>query len=448
MKILVLNGSPRGEYSVTKQYMLFLTKLFSKDDFKTLNAGQLIPSYKKEDNINILRNDINDSDLIIISYPVYTFLPPSQLYEFLEILNKNNIDFKNKFITQFTTSKHFYDVTAHKVLKECILDLNGKYVEGLSSDMEDLTNNNTDEIIKWFKFVKEQVINEIFETREKINKDINFYNRVINTEKEKTNNKTIALITDYKDNQSLKNMIDDYVSLSPYKVITYNLNDINIKCGCLGCLNCTINGACKIKDDYNSMLDEINKADAFVNAFEIKNHSMSSLFKKYYDRQFVNGHRPINAGKPFAYIISGNISCERTLIEYIEQKSSVGGNYNSGIISDEYNTLKSIESSLYKMQYVLENDVKHQHDFYEIGGMKIFRDMIWTMRGLMKDDYIYYKENDFFDFPQKNRKKMIGIKLVGFLLRNKKISKKMGNVLNDGMISPYKKIIDNTKEIE
>ena len=32
--------------------------------------------------------------------------------------------------------------------------------------------------------------------------------------------------------------------------------------------------------------------------------------------------------------------------------------------------------------------------------MKIFRDLIWMMRGLMKADHEFYKAHGMYDFPQ------------------------------------------------
>ena len=74
----------------------------------------------------------------VFSYPVYTFIAPYQLHLFIEKLKKHNFDFSGKVATQITTSKHFYDVTAHKYIEENSLDFGMKYIPGLSADMEDL----------------------------------------------------------------------------------------------------------------------------------------------------------------------------------------------------------------------------------------------------------------------------------------------------------------------
>ena len=56
------------------------------------------------------------------------------------MLKKNKVDLSNKFVTQITTSKHFYDITAHKYVEQNMFDLNAKVIKGLSADMEDLTS--------------------------------------------------------------------------------------------------------------------------------------------------------------------------------------------------------------------------------------------------------------------------------------------------------------------
>ena len=127
MNILVINGSPKGSNSITLQTLLFLEKIFTEHKFSFLNAGQKIKYYEK--NFNEIKEEFEKANVVIFSYPVYTFLAPYQLHRFIELLKENNIDVKDKFATQFTTSKHFYDTTAHKFIEENCLDLGFKYMK-------------------------------------------------------------------------------------------------------------------------------------------------------------------------------------------------------------------------------------------------------------------------------------------------------------------------------
>ena len=75
--------------------------------------------------------------------------------------------------------------------------------------------------------------------------------------------------------------------------------------------------------------------------------------------------------------------------------------------------------------------------------MKIFRDLIYTMQGMMRADHKFYKKGGYYkDFPQKHKGTIIKMYLVGFLLSNEKIRRKMGNAMNEGMLMPYNKLFE------
>ena len=116
MNILVLNGSPKGKYSITLQTLRFLERKFTEHSFTVLNAGQTIRAIEKD--FSKSREMLINADAIIFSYPVYTFIAPCQLHRFIELLKADGVDISGKIATQITTSKHFYDITAHKYIEE------------------------------------------------------------------------------------------------------------------------------------------------------------------------------------------------------------------------------------------------------------------------------------------------------------------------------------------
>lgn len=81
MKICVINGSPKGKYSITLQTVLYLEKRFPDHEFSYIDAGQRIKAYEKD--ITEAKSKLGSADLILFSYPVYTFLAPSQLHRFI-----------------------------------------------------------------------------------------------------------------------------------------------------------------------------------------------------------------------------------------------------------------------------------------------------------------------------------------------------------------------------
>ena len=136
MKICVLNGSPRGQYSTTLQTGLYLQKRYPQHEFAFVEVGSRINSLEKD--ISPALTAMQSADLIIFSYPVYTFLAPSQFHRFIAALKGSGADLRGKWVTQITSSKHFYDVTAHRYIEDNCRDLGLRIIRGLSADMEDL----------------------------------------------------------------------------------------------------------------------------------------------------------------------------------------------------------------------------------------------------------------------------------------------------------------------
>ena len=137
MKIAVINGSPKGKYSITLQTIHYLERKYPEHEFAILNAGQLIKVLEKD--FTQAKELLLNAEAVIFSYPVYTFMAPSQLHRFIELLKEHKLDLQGKYATQISTSKHFYDMTAHKYVEDNCYDLGLKYIKGLSLDMDDLT---------------------------------------------------------------------------------------------------------------------------------------------------------------------------------------------------------------------------------------------------------------------------------------------------------------------
>ena len=67
MHILVVNGSPKGEYSVTLQTVKYLEKAYPKHTFEYLNAGQRIKALEKD--FSAAQAALENAELILFSYP-------------------------------------------------------------------------------------------------------------------------------------------------------------------------------------------------------------------------------------------------------------------------------------------------------------------------------------------------------------------------------------------
>lgn len=443
MKICIINGSPRGKYSTTVHTALYLQKRYTTHEFEIVNVATTINLIEKD--CTKVMDKLCEADLIVFSYPVYTFFAPSQLHRFIAVMKASGFDFKDKFVTQISTSKHFYDITAHEYVSQNCKDMGMKVIKGLSADMEDLTTENGRlDAEKFFEYVIWCVENNVYETEKNDAQmaKIVYERQFENVEKKREDFDTVIVTDLRKGDDGLKALIDDFQAIYPLKTRIINLADFNFKGGCIGCFNCTATGKCIYKDGFESLLrDEIQSADSVVYAFTIKDHSMGTTFKTYDDRQFCNGHRTVSEGKPFAYLVNGNIESEQNLKTVLEARAEVGRNFLAGIASN----FEQMELLSKRLVYALENSYVQPRNFYGVGGMKIFRDLIWTMRGLMKADHEFYKEHGAYDdFPQKHKGKMLLMCLLGALIRNPKVKAKMGNMMNEGMVMPYKKVLEKT----
>ena len=124
----------------------------------------------------------------------------------------------------------------------------------------------------------------------------------------------------------------------------------------------------------------------------------------------------------------------------------MGSNFLAGVATDEANPTAAIDDLADKLIYALQHSYVPPQNFYGIGGMKVFRDLIWVMQGMMKADHKFYKSHGQYDFPQKQWPRMVAMYGVGALLANPKLKAKMGNKMNEGMLMPYQKVLAQTKE--
>ena len=442
MKICVINGSPRGKNSVTLQTMLYLEKRFPAHEFDFLNVGAGIQSFERD--MSGAVEAIRSTELLLFSYPVYTFLVPSQLHRFIELMKRSGADFRDIYVSQLSTSMHFYDITAHRFIEDNCHDMGMRVIHGLSAGMEDLLSpQGQQDAENFLRFVVHCVENGIYEPAPSLGpRKAETYTQTLSPGIKQEGFDTVIVGDLREGDEGLRAMIKDFTALYPYKTRFVNIGDFDFKGGCLGCFGCTATGKCVYKDGFDSMLrNSIQNSDAIIYAFSIRDHSMGSRFKMFDDRQFCNGHRTVTEGRSVAYIVNGDYQREENLKTLLEARAQVGHNFFAGAGYD----IPSMESTAKRLAYALEHKYVQPRNFYGVGGMKIFRDLIWTMRGLMKADHQFYKARGLYDFPQKRRGRMLAMCLLGAIMRNSKDSGKMRARFNAGMMAPYKKVLERAR---
>lgn len=443
MNILVINGSPKGNNSITLQTVLYLEKLYPQHKFNILHVGQKIKALEKDFTLAI--DAIKEADVLLFSYPVYTFIAPCQLHRFIELLKEHGVSVAGKVATQITTSKHFYDVTAHRYIQDNAQELGMNFIRGLSADMEDLTTKKGQkQAVDFWNHFCWCVEKQYFEPVYTFPVTLAYHQATVPEISTAKQGGDIVIVTDCTpDNEALASMIARFQAVFPKNTRIVNVSEYPFKGGCLGCFHCAVDGTCVYKDGFDRFLrEDIQKADAIVYAFTIRDHSMGARFKMYDDRQFCNGHRTVTIGMPIGYLVSGCYSAETNLQTIIEGRANVGQNILTGVATDEFDPNGEIDRLADSLMYALEHKNVEPQNFYGVGGMKIFRDLIYQMQGMMRADHKFFKSQGQYDFPQKKKGQIALMYLVGGMLANKKIKSKMGGKMNEGMLMPYKKVLD------
>ena len=449
MNILIINGSPKGANSITLHTALYLEKLHPEHKFEILHAGQRIKALEKDFSPAI--EALNAAELVVFAYPVYTFLAPCQLHRFIELMKEHKVNVSGKYATQITTSKHFYDVTAHRYIQDNAQEMGMKVLRGLSSDMDDLpTQKGQKEARAFFDQVMEHMKNGYCEPNHLLLPQAAFVPATVPQNVPAKTEGDVVIICDLDENDAaLSGMIERFRAVLPLKTRLFNLRTQRIDGGCLGCFRCAGNGKCIYKDGFDEILrTSIQTAQAMIYAYTIRDHSQGARFKMFNDRQFCNGHRTVTMGMPVGYLICGSYAKEFNLQTVVEARSQVGGNVLAGIATNEYDPDGQIDALAKNLVYVLKNDCRQPQNFYGVGGMKIFRDLIWQMQGLMRADHKFFKSHGQYDFPQKKRGRMLAMYLVGMMMNSETMRKKAGAQISEGMVGPYKKVLaqmDNGK---
>lgn len=459
MKIVVLNGSPKGDISVTMQYINYIQKRFKQHELKIINISQRINQIENDKKIfEEIINEIRFSDGIIWAFPLYVFTVHSSYQRFIELIFERNVEdaFKEKYTSVLATSIHFYDHTALNYMNSICDDLNMNYVDYFSSEMydlkkEDLRKNLLQFAQNYFDAIENKVIT--LKNYSPIEYSLKEYIPEVTYDKIDASNKKVVIVTDSLENINLKNMIDKFRNSFSQTIELINLQDIDIKGGCLGCLKCGYNYECVYNDKdnfisfYNSKL---KTADIIVFAGAIKYRYLSSTWKRFLDRGFFNTHTPSLSGKQIGFIISGPLRQISNLRQILEAYIQWQGSNLVGFVTDEYDTSIIIDKQLYTFSCNLIKlstvNYTKPATFLGVAGMKVFRDEIWgNLRFPFVADHKAYKALNVYNFPQKNYKSRL-MNLIFILMCKIPFIKKQiySNQIKSSMVIPLKKIVEDT----
>ncbi|OHD13356.1 MAG: hypothetical protein A2086_14620 [Spirochaetes bacterium GWD1_27_9] len=455
MKIAVLNGSPKDkELSISIKYIEFLQKKLPNYQYFILPISTDINKIESNDSYfqSILKT-IEDSDVVVWAYPVYFFMIPSQLKKFVELIfkkNKQNV-FTGKYSTTITTSSMIFDYHAHNYIHSISEDLGMHYINGISFESIkyiDLLNKEYQmSFINFFvDFIqkaenKQSIPKKYFPISNQINKidlDIKIENINRNT------NKNIVILTDNLENSNIEKMVNIFSSFIKYKIDIVNVNTINIKKECSGCLYCQEKSVCCIQDDVREIFEKkLPNADAIIFAFSIEYRHLTARWKALIDRSTFNAQLPLLKRKICGWLVSGNLRYHKDLSEFIEIFSGAHFLNCVGIVSDEYDNTEKIVELIQNLANDVEKNIENQpikpFSSYAQTYHLLVREQIASLGAAKYALYKHFRKHKLLKFPySRPLREIIFFNIIFNLPFIKMIARKK---LLNFLIKPYLKLL-------
>ncbi|WP_321507509.1 NAD(P)H-dependent oxidoreductase [uncultured Methanoregula sp.] len=454
MKIVVLNGSPKGDVSVTMQYVAYLRKKFPENEYEILNIAHEIRTIEKDSKAweNIIAS-VRSADLVIWAFPLYYLLVCSQYKRFIELITERKAQdaFFGKYAVSLSTSIHFFDQTAHAYIHAVSDDLGMKYLGMFSADMKDLLSEKEQKRLEIFFALTFSAVREKIPVQPEYMPLVpSAFVYIPGGEKTiRAGTKKVVILTD--DDGSPANLAAMTARLLKNfsgSVELINLHDMNIKGGCLGCCQCGYDNTCVYTDGYVDFFNnKLVPADIIIMAGSVRDRYLSSKWKQFFDRSFFKGHTPGLAGKQIGFVIAGPLSQIPCLKEALTAWAENGG-CNALFLTDEARDSEKLDALLDAMadRLVQGSELAYipPQTFYAVGGHKIFRDRIYAgMRVVFQADYRYYGEHGMFDFPKGDIKTRLMNALLIPLTRIPGFRKKVFGDMKHHMIEPFAPVLEN-----
>ena len=455
MNIVVLNGSPKGDVSVTMQYLAYIGKKFPDHTYEIINIAKDIRKIEEDSAVwHTIIDHIRSADLVIWAFPLYYLLVCSQYKRFIELLFERDAGaaFAGKYAASLSTSIHFFDQTAHAYIHAISDDLGMQYLGFYSAEMNDLLQEaEQNRLTKFVSLLFGAVKARIPVQRENpplIPPELEYvpvtFQRRINTGPQK-----VVILTDSDGSSpNLIAMTERLKNVFLGPVETINLHEVTIRGPCLGCCQCGYDNTCIYTDGYAEFFcGKLSPADIIIMAGAVHDRYLSSAWKQFFDRSFFKGHTPSLEGKQIGFVIAGPLHQIPHLKEALEGWADNGG-CHALFVTDEVDTAGELDALLDTMAERLTQGAEigyiPPHTFYGVGGHKIFRDFIYARtRMVFQADYRFFREHDMFDFPQADYKNRLINAILIPLTRIPGFRKNVFAEMKYHMLAPFRSVLES-----
>jgi len=454
MKIAVLNGSPKGEPSVTVQYIKLIQKKYPDHEFKLFHVASDIQKYEKDIGkfMKVLK-EIQQADGVIWAFPLYVFLVAGQYKRFIEMIWEQDASeaFRDRYTCVFSTSVHFFDNTAHQYMRGICDDLGMKYTEFYSADMDDIfVETRRQGFLKWAGDFLKAIETKAVTAR--VNPPVTtspfLYRPGKKGRKIAAGKLKVRIVAERGGaGTNISRMVQRLGEAFRGDARVYDLEEIDMKGGCLGCLQCAFDNRCIYKDGFVEFFNrELRDADVVFFAGAIRDRYLSARMKMFRDRAFFNGH--IHLDKQVGFLVSGPLGQLPNLQEILQASAEMSGANLAGIVTDESGDSAHIDALLddlaaRSVDYARKRYLRPR-TFLGVGGHKVFRDQIWArLRFPFDADFKFYEAHGLFDFPQQDTRYLEFSKSMVAMIQDPPMREAIRKVLKTEMLKGYEKAVQS-----
>ncbi len=460
MNIVVLSGSPKGELSITLQYVRLLEKKYPQHHFIYHHIARDLRKIETDrQQFDAVIDRIKAADLVIWSFPLYYLLVHAHYKRFIELLweRQATAAFAGKYALAIATSVHFYDHTALQYIRAISEDLRMQFIDAFSADMQDLLDAEQRRKLLLFADNALQTVGKkqpTFHPTQPLPAESPAYRPGPAPEVVDPGGKKVLIVCDVEEPESNQaRMVARLQACFGGKAETVNLRQLRIATGCLGCIQCGYDNCCPLEDRDEFIpfyRERVMAADILIYAGNIRDRYLSARWKTFFDRTFFLGHTPSIMGKQVGIVIAGPLSSNPHLREILEAYCECMRANLVAMVSDEYDDAAALDGQLdllagHLVTFSVQDYCKPQ-TFLGLAGTKLLRDEVWgRLRFPFVADHRYYKAHGIYDFPHRHWRVRLRNGLMMMLVKNSRMREEIYRRRMKGeMVKALQKVVEES----
>jgi NAD(P)H-dependent FMN reductase len=251
VKITVLNGSPKGDLSVTMQSVAYLAKIYPQHEFSVQHIAQRLKRLENDRAaFDKVIDQVRHSDAVLWGFSLYILHVHANYKRFIELIFERGAQaaFAGKYAATLSTSIHFFDHTAHNYIHAISDDLDMRFVDSFSQDMYDLLSEEGRKQLAQFGRQFLDAIEKRVPTQRQYPplayREFSYQPELPATRVSTGGKKVVMLHDERSTDSDLARMIARCRGALDGEVSVVNIHDINMRSSCQGCLRCGTNYEC------------------------------------------------------------------------------------------------------------------------------------------------------------------------------------------------------------